>query len=595
MVTSASDWPLSNTEHGLLVAFGEFFQQHGLIKQLMQVPIKQKTSSFQPQTKLVEFLAGIMSGIEYLSDLNDGAHPLAKDTIVAHAWQQATFAHYSGVSRMLKACDQQTVTAVQQAIDAFSQPFVASAIHELLHAGWPVIYDVDLLGQAVSSTSRSYPQAAFGWMNDNVKLGYQLARVCFTTKSQERIWLSGFHHPGDTVSATCLQELIQTAEAQTQVRPHRRTDLLQQRITAQAQHLQRTQRLLTQQETKRAQLQQTQTRLIGQLYHAEQVLKTPISTAQSTRLTQSIERWRERLARLAQQLSHCQQVCASHATRVRALQMEASALARWCQQLERDNQTNADPPQCRARMDSAFSSGVNLTWLIEMGYQVETKAPSDKTTNALRARLSADSVWTRVGDNAEMIAYEQSFIHDCPFPLTLALERFKVGDTYKFATLIRYRDDSSCPPLSTWFNQYNARQLIEAGNKELKSGAFHVQHLMSRSAAGIQTQVLFAGLAANAVHWSLPWLRQCTSQPTVKLMQILKSPKHIVRVAANSTAFVQQTPSGTSLQFAPTSALPGATLILKGVPAFQLAFGFQQPFKNASGSTFSPLVAQKLR
>ena len=206
MVTPTSDWPISNTEHGLLVAFGEFFQQHGLLEQLMHVPIAQKTVVFQPQAKLVEFLAGIMSGIEYLSDLNDGPHPLVKDVIVAQAWAHTTFAHYSGVSRMLKACDQKTVAAVQQTIDGFSQPFLSSAVHELLHAGLPIIYDFDLLGQAVSSTSRSYPQAAFGWMNDRVQLGYQLARICFTTKSKERVWLSGFHHPGDTVSATCLRE-----------------------------------------------------------------------------------------------------------------------------------------------------------------------------------------------------------------------------------------------------------------------------------------------------------------------------------------------------------------------------------------------------
>ena len=70
MLTPTSEWSFINTEHGLLIAFGEFFQQHGLLSQLMQVPITQKTLTFPPQTKLVECLAGIMSGIEYLSDLS---------------------------------------------------------------------------------------------------------------------------------------------------------------------------------------------------------------------------------------------------------------------------------------------------------------------------------------------------------------------------------------------------------------------------------------------------------------------------------------------------------------------------------------------
>ena len=131
----SSDWPMANTQHGLLVAFGEFLQQHGLIERLRQMPIPQKTRTFAPQTKLVEFLAGIMSGIEHLEDLNDGSHPLAKDQVVAQAWGQPGFAHYSGVSRTLDACDTNTVTAVEQAIQAFSQPFIRTTIQGLLRRG----------------------------------------------------------------------------------------------------------------------------------------------------------------------------------------------------------------------------------------------------------------------------------------------------------------------------------------------------------------------------------------------------------------------------------------------------------------------------
>ncbi len=82
MATAASDWSQVNTSHGMLVAFGEFLNQYGLINQMMQVPIGQKTRKFSPQTKLVEFLAGIMSGIERLQDFNDGAQPVAKDAAV---------------------------------------------------------------------------------------------------------------------------------------------------------------------------------------------------------------------------------------------------------------------------------------------------------------------------------------------------------------------------------------------------------------------------------------------------------------------------------------------------------------------------------
>jgi hypothetical protein len=229
-----------------------------------------------------------------------------------------------------------------------------------------------------------------------------------------------------------------------------------------------------------------------------------------------------------------------------------------------------------------------------MGYEVDTKATGDKTTQALRAQVSQTTAWTRVGDNAEMVAWSDYRLHACPYPLTVGLERFKVGTEYEYATLVRYRQTPQLPDLPTWFAEYNARQLIEAGNKELKGGVFHVQHLMSRTLPGIQIQVLFAGLAANSVHWCMPWLRTCVTETTPKITHTFNSPKHMVRVAANSPALVQQTLIGTALQFTSTSALPGVTLFLKGVPAFQLPLGFQEPFKITCQTTNRPLVAQNL-
>ena len=70
---------------------------------------------------------------------------------------------------------------------------------------------------------------------------------------------------------------------------------------------------------------------------------------------------------------------------------------------------------------------------------------------------------------------------------------------------------------------------------------------------------------------------------------------HLVRVAANASAVMQQTGMGTTLQVAPSSALPGVTLFLTGIPAFQLPLGIQEPFKIASQTTNWPLVAQNLR
>jgi len=390
----------------MLVAFGEFLEQHGLIDRLMKVPIPQRTRTFAPQTKLVEFLAGIMSGSEHLEDLNDGPRPLAKDAIVARAWGQTGFAHYSTVSRTLEACTEETVASVEQAINEFSRPFIRTAVQDLLRRGEAIVYDFDLTGQAVSSTSTTYPGVAFGWMNDGVKLGYQLARVCLSPRERERVWLAGFHHPGDTVSSACLQELVRAAEAQSQVRPRRRTELVPQRIEAHGVVMARTRRLVRQHQANLERLRQTQTRLIGQVYHAEELQKSPISRQKSARLKAQVTGWHNRLPRLAMQIVQAEQVLAKHQTCLTEQESERARLQAWLTQLETDNQTNPDPPPyVEARMDAGFVSGENLTWLLEMGYCPNTKAPNDRTTTALRARLSQQSRWVRVGDNAEMIAW----------------------------------------------------------------------------------------------------------------------------------------------------------------------------------------------
>ena len=137
-----------------------------------------------------------------------------------------------------------------------------------------------------------------------------------------------------------------------------------------------------------------------------------------------------------------------------------------------------------------------------MGYWPDTKAANGQTTTALRAHQPRGARWQKAGDNAEMVLVGERMQHGCPYPLTVALERFQVGRNVKYATLVRYGPP---PTLPVWFAPYNARQTIEAGNKEMK-GVFFVQHLMSHSLAGIQLQVLFTGLAANVVRWCRTWL-----------------------------------------------------------------------------------------
>lgn len=597
----------SDTEHGLLIAFGQFAQQHGLIRRLMQVPIDQKTRTFTPQTKLLELLVGTLAGIEYLRDLNDGPHPLAKDLLVAEAWGQAMWAHDSGVSRTLDACDAETVQATQVAIEAFSQPFIDRAVSAELRRGTPIVFDADLMGQPVSPTSTTYPAAAFGWMDDRVQLGYQLARVCVQTTQDGRLWLAGFHHPGDTVSPACLQELVRAAERIARIRPRRRTELVQKRLQTFEPLLARYGRLVRHQAERIAHLVQRVDRLTAQIVSTEQRVsrsaaiqksksacrascrrksKTPkrlgvLSVMARQRLETQCASWRKQRDRAHQQIQRAEQVITKHRQKIQALEAEHDALRAWLTQLEAENASNPDAPTCLWRMDAGFGSGENIAWLIEMGYAVETKSPNAKTTAALRKRVTPKTPWTRVGANAEMIAWRNYRVNQCPYPLTVGLERFNLGRAVEYATLITYRDDPGLPDLPSWFEDSNGRQTIEAGNKEMK-GTFKVQHVMSRSLPGIQLQVIFAGLAPNLVRWSSAWLREQVIAPTPKVAAMLSSVKTMVRIGANSPANIQRLSHGTSLHFTPSSALPGVVLYLSGQRAYQLALPFNRPLEFSS-------------
>ena len=67
------------TQHALMIAWGEFAYESGLIPKILRVSIPQKSVVHMPQAKLLTFLMGTLTGITHLKDLNEGPHPLAHD------------------------------------------------------------------------------------------------------------------------------------------------------------------------------------------------------------------------------------------------------------------------------------------------------------------------------------------------------------------------------------------------------------------------------------------------------------------------------------------------------------------------------------
>lgn len=159
------------------------------------------------------------------------------------------------------------------------------------------------------------------------------------------------------------------------------------------------------------------------------------------------------------------------------------------------------------------------------------------------------------------------------------MERFQLDQRIKYGILVLYRDTPHRPDLTQWFNHYNGRQTIEAGNKEMKT-VYPVQHLMSHAQYGIQIQVLLTGLACNQIQFIQAWLHSAAQNLTPQIQADLTSPKTMVRIMANSTASVQRTARSTVLVFAPASSMPDFKLCLHGLPLHQLNLGLFQPLQT---------------
>ena len=581
------------TSHAMLVPWGVFAQRIGLVEALEGVSIPQRRREYTPQTKLIEFLVSIIAGCAYLQDISLGPHPLDQDLVVAQAWGQEGWADYSGVSRTLKACTEETVTAMKEALETVSRPFILREVMLALRDRGVLVYDGDLTGRPVSSTSTTYPGAAFGWMSDAVQLGYQAALVSLHSPTYGRLWLSVEQHPGDTVSSSQAEALVRAAEARTGARPRRRTDLLAKRITQQRALLQEAevkqahaQARLEEIEHRLAQVEQERRRWaqgvaeLEAMYGARNRPERPHSRlAQARRKLAVRER---RLGRRYKEVERAQRWLERRQQKVADLQAELEQFQQRLTQFIEDNRTNPWPIRAIFRLDGGFGNGPNVALLIEMGYEVYSKATNAKIIQALRRRVPPATPWVRVGKNAEMIAWKGEVITNCPYPLDLALERFQTGDKERYGVLLHYGEEQVTADLAGWFTFYNRRQTIEAGVKEGKN-VFQMHHLKVRSPTGLVIQEEFAAFAANFVRWTAVWLHETCPDAPAPFDRPQASVKQMVRVAANTSAWVIWQPQGCLLRFTKLSAFAGVQLAIQGSVPFQLTLPL---FKSC---VFSPI------
>jgi len=572
MAMSENEEQIQQTQHAFLVAWGQFAQARGLTQRIEAVRLRQKNYHHRPQTKVLEFLAAILGGLKQLQEISLAAHPLDKDQAVAEAWGQAGWADYSGVSRTMSGLSWEEAHAIVAELDAFSQPFLNAELELLCKQKKRLTMDGDLTGIPVSNTSTSYPNAAYGHMDDDIQLGYQAGVVSLLTETYGRLWLSGTHHPGDTVSSTQAEALVLAAEARIGLRPLRRTDGLEKRLHEYAPILETVEeRLKTQRKAvenaqerlKQAQLQaeerNQELETIQQVYLAHKRPERP--TSRLALLHKRVQAALKRQESRKKTLDVAQRKLDKTQTRTQLLLKEINALRQRLERFKQENLTNQQPIEAEFRLDAGFGTYENIALLVEMGYEVYTKPHNHKVTQVLRSKVNETTAWTRVGANAEMVAWPNLKLKSCPYPLDVALERFYTGRTLKHSALCHFGHDPVTQDLPAWFNHYNGRQTIEAGIKESKQ-VFYLHRIKVRSEPAIFLQERMALFAANFIRWAAHWLAD-QPQPQQNALDIRKmGVKRQVQVGAHVSAQVIRNSEGMLLKFSEHSAFAGKVLNL---------------------------------
>ena len=560
------------TQHALLVAWGTFAAHIGLLQQFQELALKQKVYKHTPQAKVLEFLVAILAGLPHLQDISRASHPLDKDRAVAEAWGQERWADYSAVSRTLKGLSWEEVNQIVQALETVSRPFLEAEVAQIRQKGERICMDGDLAGLSVSDGSSTFPNAAYGHMDAEIRLGYQAAVISMRSSTFGRLWLSVTHHPGDTVACSLAEALVLAAEERLGVRPQRRTDLVRQRIEALEQAMATTAQRLEAQEkaveeaqrqvaAAKEQLQTRQQHLaeLEQHYQAKGLPERPHSRL--ARARKGVEVAEKRLRRWEQKLSLAQRRLEKTRQRLTRQQEELAALHRRLERFEQDNATNPDPVQAEFRLDAGFGTYENLMLLIEMGYEVYTKPYSHRVVDHLVRQTDEQTEWEQMGEHVEIVAWKGKKLKGFPYPVDVALKRSHTNKGIRHSVFLHFGSDPVTEDVPGWIAHYNGRQSIEAGIKESKQ-VFHLHRLKVRSEPAIFLQEAFVIFAANFIRWALHWLTHLP-QPDEQALDVRRlGIKRLVQVGAHVSAHISLSSEGKLLRFTEWSAFAGKVLRL---------------------------------
>jgi hypothetical protein len=574
------------TGHAMLVIWGQFANCLGIPQAFAEVPMSQKTVIHTPQSKVLEFLVANLAGLPYAKDISQATQPLDQDQAVAKAWGVDGWADCSGVSRTMHSLTETQGKQYAAIVDRALQPWIDQEVQLASNQG-PIELDGDLSPRPVSNGSKTYPGAAYGYMSDGLQLGYQAALVSMRSPTYGRFGLSVTRHSGNTVSMTQAEGLALEAERSLGRRPMRRTDLLAQRIqdmeperkkrqaqAAEAEHK------LVKAQTVRAETQEQQAELARKLadlekdYQQRNCPERPNS--QLAQVRQRVKVWHLRLERYDQTIQQAKDRLTKQQTRLADWESQKTHLSLRQQRFQIENDANHNPIAAIFRLDAGFGNSENLALLIEMGYEVYSK-PYGNWLSGILSKMSAtrSADWKKVGKNAEMVAWKALQLEDFPYPLDLGYERFWQGTDQSqpklaYSGMIHFGQRDVTANLPAWFHDYNARQTIEAANKESKQ-VFEVHHIKVRSQPAMRLQEHFALFAANFVRIAADWLaNQCPQVPDGWKESTHPAVKEQVKVGAHSFARIEWFGSDCLLRFAQRSVYAGRSLFVRRQVAIQL-------------------------
>ncbi len=581
-----ADREVSVTDHAMLVIWGQYAQCLGIPQGFAKIRMKQKAVKYKPQSKVLEFLVAHLAGLEYKKDISRSAHPMDQDRAVAQAWGEREWADYSGVSRTMSALTESEAAQYIAVLEESTQAMIDREVQEALGRG-AVILDGDLTPRQVSDTSRTYPEASFGYMRDTLHLGYQVGVISMSSATYGRLGLSACRYTGKTVSVTQAEGLVLEAERRLGRRPRRRTDLLEQRLAQRHTKQQELRRKVTEADQQLAKVEREAATIAEELeqarahlakleadYQAQQRLERPNSNLAQVR--QRTEVYEKRLNHNQQNVTQAQNRFKQKQERWVEWKAETAAIMRRCQSFQDENAANANPIQAILRLDAGFGDHRNLALLIEMGYEIYTK-PFGNWLSGKLSQMSIDRElsWQKVSQNAEFLAWKAVQLEDFPYPLDLGYERFwqrqaNGQSKLAFSVLVHFGPQDVCADLRGWFHSYNARQSIEAANKEVRQ-VFEVQHIKVRSLPAMRLQEYFALFAANFVRFAALWLaNQCPQTPDGWQVSHCPRVKEQVKVGAHSPARLEWFGKECLVRFTDRSVYAGRSFLLKRQVAIQL-------------------------